>query len=86
MLEKYALNFATAGDLLGQRKAVRPSSMLVAFGNPTEANLDGALEEVKAIRRVFPQSTVYTEDQATKARDCSPSSPQKYCTLQHTAT
>lgn len=65
LLERYALVFATAGDLSNSRKA-GPGSLLIAFGNPTEANLDGALEEVKAIRKVFPSSKLYTEDKATK--------------------
>lgn len=65
LLERHALMFATAGDLSKSRKA-SPGSLLVAFGNPTEANLDGALEEVKAIQKVFRGTKLYTEDEATK--------------------
>jgi len=65
LIERYALIFATAGDLSKSRKA-GPGSLLVAFGNPTEANLDGALEEVKAIQKVFRSTKLYTEDEATK--------------------
>jgi tetratricopeptide (TPR) repeat protein len=68
LLEKYSLMFATAGDLAALRKKSAPTSGLVAFGNPTEANLDGALEEVKAIQKVFPASRLYTEDKATKSQ------------------
>jgi CHAT domain-containing protein len=65
LLEKYNLTFMTAGDLITTPQ--KPSSgSLVAFGNPTEANLDGALEEVRAIQKVFPGSTLFTEDKATK--------------------
>ncbi len=66
LLEKYELVFATAGDLSNNKKIPQPGSLLVAFGNPTEANLDGALAEVKAIQRVFRSSKLYTENRATK--------------------
>lgn len=65
LLERHELVFATAGDLSNARKA-GSGSLLVAFGNPTEANLDGALEEVKAIQKVFRSTKLYTEDSATK--------------------
>lgn len=68
LIEKHSLVFATAGDLSNKPKKVSANSMLVAFGDPTEANLDGALEEVKAIRKVFPRSQLFTEDKATKER------------------
>lgn len=68
LLEKYSLVFATAGDVSVSRKKAASGSRLVAFGDPTEANLDGALEEVRAIQRVFPGSRLYTEDKATKAQ------------------
>ncbi len=65
LLEKHDLVFMTAGDLITAPQ--KPSSgSLVAFGDPTEAGLDGALEEVRAIEKVFPRSTLYTEDKATK--------------------
>lgn len=65
LLERYSLVFATAGDLSNSKKT-GPGSLLIAFGNPTEANLDGALEEVRAIQKVFRSSKLYTEDKATK--------------------
>lgn len=65
LLEKHDLMFLTAGDLItAPQKTITGS--LVAFGDPSEAGLDGALEEVKAIQKVFPRSTLYTEDKATK--------------------
>lgn len=68
LLEKYALVFATAGDVSALKKKTPAASGLVAFGDPSEANLDGALEEVKAIQKVFPASRLYTEDKATKSQ------------------
>lgn len=65
LLEKYNLVFLTAGDLISVSNK-RSSGSLIAFGNPTEAGLDGALEEVKAIKSVFPNSTLFTENKATK--------------------
>ncbi|MBX7174183.1 MAG: CHAT domain-containing protein [Pyrinomonadaceae bacterium] len=65
LLEKYNLVFLTAGDLINV--PVKPSNGgLVAFGNPSEAGLDGALDEVKAIKTVFPNSRLFIEDKATK--------------------
>jgi CHAT domain-containing protein len=65
LLEKYNLVFLTAGDLITVSN--KPSTgSLIAFGNPTEAGLDGALEEVKAIKSVFPNSQLFTENKATK--------------------
>ncbi|HQU86063.1 MAG TPA: CHAT domain-containing protein [Pyrinomonadaceae bacterium] len=65
LLEKYNLVFLTAGDLISVSNKSSNGS-LIAFGNPTEAGLDGALEEVKAIKSVFPNSTLFTENKATK--------------------
>lgn len=65
LLEKYDLVYLTAGDLISVSNK-RSSGSLIAFGNPTEAGLDGALEEVKAIGKVFPSSTLFTENKATK--------------------
>lgn len=65
LLEKYNLVFLTAGDLITVSNK-RSSGSLIAFGNPSEAGLDGALEEVQAIRKVFPNSTLFTENKATK--------------------
>lgn len=67
LLEKYNLVFLTAGDLITS-SATHSNGSLVAFGNPSEAGLDGALEEVKAIKSVFPNSRLFTEDKATKAQ------------------
>ena len=66
LLEKHDLIFLTAGDLITVPSRVSPAGLLVAFGDPTEANLDGALEEVKAIQKVFPRSQLFLEDKATK--------------------
>ncbi|MCD9185432.1 MAG: CHAT domain-containing protein [Pyrinomonadaceae bacterium] len=65
LLERFDLVFLTAGDLITVSNK-RSSGSLIAFGNPTEAGLDGALEEVRAIRNVFPNSTLFTENKATK--------------------
>lgn len=65
LLEKYSLVFLTAGDLITVSNK-RSNGALIAFGNPTEAGLDGALEEVKAIKSVFPNSLLFTENKATK--------------------
>jgi tetratricopeptide (TPR) repeat protein len=66
LLEKHDLIFLTAGDLITSPAKIMPNGLLVAFGDPTEANLDGALDEVKAIQKVFPRSQLFTEDKATK--------------------
>lgn len=67
LIEKYNLIFLTAGDLIST--PITPSNgSLVAFGNPSEAGLDGALEEVKAIQAVFPNSQIFVEEKATKAQ------------------
>lgn len=66
LLQRYNLTYATAGDLITSPSKVAPNGMLLAFGDPTEANLDGALEEVKAIQKVFPRSQLFLEDKATK--------------------
>jgi CHAT domain-containing protein len=68
LLEKHDLIFLTAGDLINVPSRVVPGGLLVAFGDPTEANLEGALEEVRAIQKVFPRSRLYTDDKATKAQ------------------
>lgn len=65
LLEKYNLVFLTAGDLIAVSNK-RSNGSLIAFGNPTEAGLDGALEEVKAIKSVFPNSQLFIENKATK--------------------
>lgn len=65
LLEKYDLVFLTAGDLIAV-SSKRSNGSLIAFGNPTEAGLDGALEEVKAIKSVFPNSQLFIENKATK--------------------
>jgi CHAT domain-containing protein len=65
LIEKYNLVFLTAGDLISSPAKIGKGS-LVAFGNPTEADLEGALQEVKAIQKVFPGSKIYTEAAATK--------------------
>lgn len=67
LIEKYNLVFLTAGDLI-QGAPKNSTGSLVAFGNPSEAGLDGALEEVKAIGAVFPKSQLFTEDKATKSQ------------------
>jgi tetratricopeptide (TPR) repeat protein len=67
LIERFETTFATAGDLIAGGKTAG-QGQLFAFGNPTEANLDGALEEVKAIQRVFPRSQVFVDAQATKER------------------
>ena len=65
LIEKYNILYLTAGDLISI--AAHPSKgSLVAFGDPTDANLEGALEEVKAIQAVFRGSKIYTDSAATK--------------------
>ncbi|HRH44945.1 MAG TPA: CHAT domain-containing protein, partial [Pyrinomonadaceae bacterium] len=67
LIEKYNLIFLTAGDLINA--PTKPSNgSLVAFGNPSEAGLDGALDEVKSIGAVFPRSQIFVEEKATKAQ------------------
>jgi len=65
LIEKHNLVFLTAGDLISPITIVNKGSM-VAFGNPTEADLEGALEEVKAIQTVYPGTKIYTNEAATK--------------------
>lgn len=67
LIEKHDVIFLTAGDLINTLNTVTKGTM-VAFGNPTEADLEGALEEVKAIQSVYPGTKIYTEDAATKAQ------------------
>ncbi len=65
LIERYNIIYLTAGDLISSAPQQSKGS-LVAFGNPTEANLEGALDEVKAIRTVFQGSKIYTDSAATK--------------------
>lgn len=65
LLESYGIIYLSAGDLISAAPQISKGT-LVAFGDPTEANLDGALDEVKAIKAVFPGGKFYTEDAATK--------------------
>lgn len=67
LIEKYNIVHLTAGDLISPLTPVNVGSM-VAFGNPTEADLEGALEEVKAIQKVYPGTKLYTDAAATKDR------------------
>lgn len=65
LIEKHNVVFLTAGDLISPISVVNKGSM-IAFGNPTEADLEGALEEVKAIQTVYPGTKIYTNKAATK--------------------
>jgi tetratricopeptide (TPR) repeat protein len=67
LIEKYNIVFLTAGDLISPSTLVNKGT-IIAFGNPTEADLDGALEEVKAIQTVYPGTKIYTKDAATKGQ------------------
>jgi tetratricopeptide (TPR) repeat protein len=66
LVERHELMFLTAGDLISSPVRSLPATQMIAFGDPTEANLDGALDEVKAIQKVFPRLQLFTEDKATK--------------------
>lgn len=65
LIENYGIIYLTAGDLISSAPLQNKGS-LVAFGNPTEANLEGAMDEVKAIKAAFPGGKIYTENAATK--------------------
>lgn len=69
LIEDKALVYLTGADVLKAVSAPPPSTgggRLVAFGNPTGADLPFAQAEVEAIGRIFPASTVYAGPQATK--------------------
>ena len=66
LLEDYELVLMTSGDAPVLKQSA--TSGLVAFGNPTEANLDAALTEVKAIKAIFPRAQIFTDAQASKDR------------------
>ncbi len=65
LIEKYNIIYLTAGDLISSAP-LQSKGNLIAFGDPTEANLEGALDEVKAISTVFKGSKIYTDSAATK--------------------
>lgn len=67
LLEKYNLVMQTAGDAGAAGKAVLNGD-LIAFGNPTAANLDAALTEVEEIKKIFPRSQIFVDREATKER------------------
>ncbi|MDQ2686727.1 MAG: CHAT domain-containing protein, partial [Armatimonadota bacterium] len=53
-------------SLLAPRAASEEGVGLLALGDPTGANLPGALAEVQAIGKTYPASQVLSGDQATK--------------------
>jgi CHAT domain-containing protein len=70
LIEDKQIVYLTAADVM---KVVRASHQekapdgMVAFGNPSGANLPAAENEVKAIAKVFPSTEVLSGDQVTKA-------------------
>lgn len=66
LIEDFSLVWLSAGDL--KRKSNVLKGNIVAFGNPTEANLRAAEEEVKLIRQYFPKSQIFIGNNATKTR------------------
>jgi CHAT domain-containing protein len=70
LIEDKQIVYLTAADVM---KVVRASHQekardgMVAFGNPSGANLPAAESEVKAIAQVFPSTEVVSGDQVTKA-------------------
>ncbi|MCW3092252.1 MAG: hypothetical protein JWP81_3321 [Ferruginibacter sp.] len=67
LIEKHNIIFLTAGDLITIPSSINKGT-LIAFGDPTEADLEGALEEVKAIQSVYPGTKIYSKDAATKVQ------------------
>lgn len=69
LIQDKEIVYLAGADIL---KAVQPHPAesegkgLMAFGNPTGANLPFAQSEVNAIARIFPASTTYSGAQATK--------------------
>ncbi len=69
LIEDKQIVYLTGADVM---RVVRPPRAgkakegMVAFGNPTGANLPGAETEVKAIATVFPGTKVLTEAEVTK--------------------
>ena len=70
LIQDRQLVYLAGADVLKAVSAPPSSSSagarLVAFGNPTGADLPFAQAEVEAIARIFPASTIYTGAQATK--------------------
>ncbi|MFL6589084.1 MAG: CHAT domain-containing protein [Chthoniobacterales bacterium] len=70
LIEDKQIVYLTAADVM---KVVQPPDEgksrdgMVAFGNPTGANLPAAESEVKAIAQVFPSTEVLSGPQVTKA-------------------
>jgi CHAT domain-containing protein len=70
LIEDKQVIYLTAADVM---KVVQPPDEeksrdgMVAFGNPTGANLPAAESEVKAIAKVFPATEVLSGGQVTKA-------------------
>ena len=53
--------------MLSPRSAADEGAGILALGDPTGANLPGALAEVQAVGKVYPLSQVLSGDQATKS-------------------
>jgi CHAT domain-containing protein len=70
LIEDKQIVYLTAADVMKVVQASRQDKAhdgMVAFGNPTGANLPAAESEVKAIAQVFPSTEVLSGGQVTKA-------------------
>ncbi|HEV2806145.1 MAG TPA: CHAT domain-containing protein [Chthoniobacterales bacterium] len=70
LVEDKQIVYLTGADVMKVVQAARQDKAaagMVAFGNPTGANLPAAENEVKAIAQVFPSTEVLSGSQVTKA-------------------
>ncbi len=80
LIEDKPVVYLAATDIpvvISEQDATRAGKGLLAFGNPTGANLPFALEEVNAIAKVFPGTQVLAGNAATKASALDEKNAQK---------
>ena len=80
LIEDKPIVYLAATDIpvvIGERDAAQMGKGLVAFGNPTGANLPFALQEVNDIAKVFPGTQVLAGNAATKTSALEEETTQK---------
>lgn len=69
LVEDKRVVFLSGGDVVDFVQAPNEEKFktgLIAFGDPTGANLPEAREEVRTLAKIFPDSQSFTDEQATK--------------------
>ena len=80
LIEEKPIVYLAATDIpvvIGERDAAAMGKGLIAFGNPTGANLPFALQEVNDIAKVFPGTQVLAGNAATKISALEEETTQK---------